>query len=167
MTTTNLNSAGDYFAHVVKPNKDAFFGAPSTFAKALNLATALYHFHEWLFHGFRSKLEEEFGAKFSSHHDFWWAVQKTDTRFGYIRDVTNASKHVTIGERGKPSTGMTHIANTNIVATGYGGGGYGRGSYGGAPRVIFDDSGAEISFDDCANALFNYWDGLLAKMLAP
>jgi hypothetical protein len=166
MTTTNLSNAADYFAQVVRPNKDAFFGSPSTFANALNLATALYHFHEWLFDGFRSKLEAEFGTTFPSHNDFWRVVQATDTRFGYIRDVTNASKHVSIGRRGKPSTGMTHIANTYIISSGYGAGGYGTGGYGGAPKVIFEDSGSQISFDDCANALFNYWDALLSRLQA-
>ena len=51
---TNLNSAADYLAHVVKLKKDALFGAPSTFANALNLTTALYQFHEWLFDGYRA-----------------------------------------------------------------------------------------------------------------
>jgi hypothetical protein len=165
---TNLSSAADYFDRVVKPNKDAFFGTPSTFANAFNLATALYHFHEWLFHSFRSELEAEFTATFSSPGKFWEAVQARDTRFGYIRDVTNASKHVSIGGPGnpKPSSKMTHIANTHIVSTPYGGGAYGSGRYSG-PNVIFDDgSGTQISFDECANALFNYWDALLAKTLA-
>ena len=169
MTTTNLSSAVDYFAQVVKPNKDAFFGAPSTFANALNLAAALFHFHEWLFYSFRSELEAEFSTAFSSHGVFWQRVEATDKRFGYIRDVTNASKHITIGTSGrkpKPSTGMRHIESTHLVSTPYGGRGYGRGRFSGA-NIIVDDSGAQISFDDCANALFNYWDGLLQKMLAP
>jgi hypothetical protein len=169
MTTVNLNSAAEYFTNVVKPNSDAFFLAPSTFANALNLATALFHFHEWLFDDFRSKLETEFGMTLSSHGAFWGAVQVTDKRFGYIRDVTNASKHVTIGGPGKPkpSTGMTHIANTYILTTAYGEGGYGVGCYDPAPKVIFEDNGGQIDFDDCASALFDYWEALLAKMLAP
>jgi hypothetical protein len=169
MATANLNSAAEYFTNVVKPNKDAFFSAPSTFANALNLATALFHFHEWLFDDFRSKLETEFGVTLSNHGAFWGAVQATDNRFGYIRDVTNASKHVSIGGPGKPkpSTGMMHIANTSILTTAYGEGAYGAGGYGGAPKVIFEDSGTQIDFDDCASALFNYWEVLLAKMLAP
>ena len=167
MTSTNLKNAADYFAHVVKPNNDAFFGAPSTFANALNLATALYHFHEWLFYSFQSELDADFNTTFSSPYKFWETVQATDTRFGYIRDVTNASKHISIGGLGKrkPSTKMTHIANTHIVSTPYGGGGYGSGRYGGS-NVIFDESGAQISFDDCARALFNYWDQLLTRMRA-
>src|SRR5215813_1828533 len=98
--TLNLRGAADYFAHVVRPNKDAFFGAPSTLATALNLATALYHFHEWLFDEFKVELEAEFGTTFSGKGAFWQAVEKADPRFGYLRDVTNASKHVTIGGRG-------------------------------------------------------------------
>jgi hypothetical protein len=62
---------------------------------------------------------------------------------------------------------MTHIANTYILTTGFGEGAYGVGGYGGAPKVIFEDGGAQIDFDDCASALFNYWEALLAKMEAP
>lgn len=46
-----LTGAADYFGQVLKPNKEAFLEAPSTFASALNLAASLYHFHEWLFEG--------------------------------------------------------------------------------------------------------------------
>src|SRR5690606_27306023 len=145
-----------YFTKVLKPNKEAFFGGPSTFASAVNFATALYHFHEWLFHEFKPQLETEFKTTFSSKGAFWQTVQASDARFGYIRDVTNASKHVAIGGPGHPapSTGMTHIANTHIVSVGYGEGGYGQGRYGGGPNVVFDDAGNQISFDDCAQALF-------------
>jgi hypothetical protein len=50
---------------------------------------------------------------------------------------------------------MRHIANTHIVSTPYGVGGYGVARFSG-PKVIFDASGKQISFDDCAKALFNY-----------
>jgi hypothetical protein len=164
-----LTGSADYFAHVLKPNKEAFFGSPSMFATALNLATSLYHFHEWLFDGFKQQLEAEFGETFGTKGAFWQAVEATDTRFGYVRDVTNASKHVKIGGPGvaRPSTGMSHIANTHIITIGYGVGGYGSARYGGAPSVVFDDSGSQISFDDCAQALFAYWESLLAKVSSP
>jgi hypothetical protein len=163
-----LNGSADYFAHVLKPNKEAFFGSPSTFAAAFNLATSLYHFHEWLFDEFKQQLETEFGETFRTKGAFWQVVEAADTRFGYVRDVTNASKHVKIGGRGvaPPSTGMSHIANTHIITTGYGEGGYGSGRYGGGPSVVFDDSGSQISFDDCAAALFDYWESLLARVPA-
>lgn len=91
---------------------------------------------------------------------------RRNSNFGYVRDVTNASKHVIIGKPGfaPPSTGMTYIANTHIVSTGYGQGGYGQGRYGGGPPVVFEDAGKQISFDDCASQLFAYWKNLLGKL---
>jgi hypothetical protein len=132
MQTETLRGAEDYFIRVLRPNKEAFFGNASNFANTLNLATALYHFHEWLYASFKAQLEGELNTKFSGKGAFWQTVEAIDPRFGYIRDVANASKHVTIGEPGKPkpSTGMRHIANTHIITSGYGERGYGKGSYG-------------------------------------
>lgn len=161
-----LSCAEDYFMKVLKPNKEAFFGASSTFASAFNLATTLYHFHEWLFEEFKGPLESHFNTTFSSKGTFWQAVEQTNSNFGYIRDVTNASKHVKIGGSrfAPPSTGMTHIANTHIVSIGFGQGGYGLSRYGGGPTVVFDDGGTQTSFDHCANDLFNYWKNLLEQL---
>ena len=166
MSTNALKGATDYFAEVLAPNNATFFGGPSTFQNALNLATSLYHFHEWLYSDFRAKLENEFGTSFGSKGAFWQAVEAKDTRFGYIRDVANASKHVRIDQPKKPppSTGMTHIANTVIVVAAYGQGAYGAGRYGGGPSVVFDDKGKLVSFDECAAALFRFWDDLLTKV---
>lgn len=158
-----LAGAEEYFLLVIKPNYDSFFGAPSNFASALNLVVSLFHFHEWLFNGHKSEIEIEFGQTFSSAGAFWKAVEHTNSRFGYIRDVANASKHVAIG-RFPTSTGMTHIANTHIVVTGFGNSAYGVGRYGGGPEVFFEDSGKRVSFDDCANDMFSYWKCLLEKL---
>ncbi len=168
MTSTGQNAkaltdAVDYFREVVIPNKEAFFGQTSTFAAALNLATALFHLHEWLHEGYRSQLEAHFSKSFGKASDFWLAVQATNTNFGYIRDVTNASKHVNIGKH-PPSTGMRHIANTHLITAGYGQGGYGTGKFGGAPDIVFDDGGNQISFDDCATELFAYWETLMTQV---
>lgn len=165
-TNQSLASSEDYFLSVLKPNYDAFFGTSSTFASALNLAITLYHFHEWLFEEFKSQLETEFNRQFSAAGSFWKAVEQRDPKFGYIRDVTNASKHVRIGTPGHPSTSttMTHIANTHIVSSGWGVGGYGQGRFGGGPNVVFDEGGTLTSFDDCATALFTYWKSLLQQM---
>jgi hypothetical protein len=65
--STSLTCAEDYFLKVVKPNKESFFGAPSTFASAFNLATTLYHFHEWLFDEYKSKLEGELKSLARAH----------------------------------------------------------------------------------------------------
>lgn len=164
--SVSLSSAEDYFLSVVMPNHRAFFNAPSNFASAFNLATTLYHFHEWLFEQYKSELETHFGTTFSSKGKLWQAVEQTNSNFGYIRDVTNASKHVTIGgaRHAQPSTGMTHIANTHIVSAAFGQGCYGQGRYGGGPNVVFEDAGKQISFDECASQLFAYWKSLLEKL---
>ena len=95
MQTEALAGAEDYFLKVLKPNKEAFFATPSTFASALNLATSLFHFHEWLFGEFKTKLEAELGTTFHGNGSFWQAVENTNPKFGYMRDVTNASKLAT------------------------------------------------------------------------
>jgi hypothetical protein len=162
---TQLNGAEDYFFQVINPNKEAFLSHPSTFSTALNFATSLFHFHEWLYEYFRPELEVQFGQTLSSPGVLWGLVEQAGQNFGYIRDITNASKHVAIGQGNhKASTGMSHIANTHIVSTGYGMGGYGQGRYGGAPSVVFDDGGAQISFDQCAADLFEYWKKLLESL---
>jgi len=158
-----MTTAEDYFVKVVKPNMDVFFQQPSNFATTVNLATSLFHLHEWLFDGFQQELESLFNSPFNSSGQFWKAVEGTNAKFGYIRDVTNASKHVKIGKF-PTSTGMNHMANTHLISTSYGQGGYGEGPYGGGPDVVFNDSGTQISFDDCAKELFAYWEMLLQQL---
>src|SRR5882757_6048934 len=45
--------------------------------------------------------------------------------------------------------------------------GYGQTFYGGGPKVVFDDSGSQIGFDNCASALFTHWESLLTKLTSP
>jgi hypothetical protein len=159
-----LSGCEDYFFKILKPNKNAFFETTSEFSSAINFATSLFHFHEWLFDEFKPALEQHYNTTFSTKGNFWKAVEVTNPNYCYIRDVTNASKHVKIGGPGNAptSTGMSHIANTHIVATGYGQS-YGQG-YGGGPKVVFDDAGNQISFDRCAQELFDYWEQLLQTL---
>ncbi|SOE18217.1 hypothetical protein SAMN05877838_3135, partial [Hoeflea halophila] len=162
--TTSLSHAEDYFLEVLTPNKKAFFNTSSTFATALNLATSLFHFHEWLFDEFRPDLEIHYGIPLSSKGRFWQITQNSNSKFGYIRDVTNASKHVRIGGAGhQTSTGMTHIANTHIVAAGWQVDGLEEGGHGG-DSIVFDDGGNQIIFDDCARELFDHWQTLLQSL---
>lgn len=162
---TQLNSAEDYFLEVLKPNRDRFFQGPSTFVAALNLATSLYHFHEWLWAFHRPDVQKHLGKSIQSSGGLWNIVEQSNPYFGYIRDLTNASKHVMIGQgQHKTSTGMTHIANTHIITTAFGVGGFGQGSFGGGPNVVFDDGGAKISFDTCAGDLYLFWKNLLEKI---
>ena len=159
---TQLNSAEGYFLNVLTPNRDAFFENESTFVNALNFATSLYHFHDWLHDQHRAALEARFGQPLPKPWNLWAEVEKAGQNFGYIRDLANASKHVVIDR--KTSTSMSHIANTHIVSTGYGMGGFGQGRYGGGPNVVFDDGGSQISFDQCASDLFAYWKNLLETL---
>lgn len=157
---TSLAIADDFFLNVLVPNYNSFFLYPSTFASVVNLGNSLYHFHEWIYDTYRAKLDIKYAQVFSSSGNFWAFIETQSSSFGYIRDMTNASKHVTIGKR-PASTGMTHFANTHITVKGFGVGGYGLGKYGGAPDVTFDDGGRRISFDQCAKDLFNFWKSAL------
>ncbi|NBN63823.1 hypothetical protein [Pannonibacter tanglangensis] len=122
-----------YFDHVLTPNANSFFNEPRTFSSTINLATSLFHFHEWLHREFEVELMTRFGDNAAKPSGFWQCVEAVDPLFGYVRDVTNASKHVNIGTAGpKPSTGIRTIESVMIVNRGYGMGGYGGGSYGGA-----------------------------------
>jgi uncharacterized protein YdiU (UPF0061 family) len=93
-------------------------------------------------------------------------VEATNQRFGFIRDLANASKHVRLTKR--PSTCMTHVANTYIRI-----GTFQRGAF--DPRVfgtggmVMKDGTTEVSFDACATELFNYWTRLLKDigLIAP
>jgi hypothetical protein len=115
-----LDSAKDYYSTVLKPNNDEFFATSSNFRTALNLATSLFHFHEWMFEYHRADLEKLYGRPLPNKGEFWGVVESADKRFGFIRDLANAAKHVRLKFTGRaaPSTSMTHIANTSIQVTG-------------------------------------------------
>jgi hypothetical protein len=92
---------------------------------------------------------------------FWQRVQTDEPKAAFIRDLANASKHVKLAI--KPSTGMTHIANTFIQSSSYGTGGYGVARYS-APSVMMQDSTGDVSLDDCVNALYAYWKNLIGVL---
>jgi hypothetical protein len=161
-----FDSPQRYYAEVIKPEYDEFFGSPSSFRTAFNLASSLFHFHEWLYEYSRVKLEAHFGNALNTPGAFWALVEATNQRFGFIRDLANASKHVRLTKR--PSTCMTHVANTYIRI-----GTFQRGAF--DPRVfgtggmVMKDGTTEVSFDACATELFNYWTRLLKDigLIAP
>ncbi len=161
MTITVMSSAGDYFAEIVEPTVHEFQTTPSTFKTAFATATALFHAHEWLWEHNRADLEAFYGQTFDSPGKFWSLVETQVPHAGYMRDVANASKHVRIDRR--PSTGMSHIANTHIQSTGYGMGAYGAGRYGGK-NLTMDDSGMTISFDSCVTDLIGFWRPLVQRL---
>jgi hypothetical protein len=80
----------------------------------------------------------------------------------FIRDVANASKHVKLDH--SPSTSMTHVANVSIMTAGFGEGGFGEGRYGGAAELKIKDGSDDVSFDKCAQNMFQFWKTLITKL---
>lgn len=156
-----MSNAGDYFKEIVEPTVVEFQSTRSSFRTAFATATVLFHAHEWLWEFNRTDLEAAFGQTFPKRGDFWGFVQTQVPTAGYMRDVANASKHVRLTLR--PSTGMSHVANTHVQTTGYGMGAYGAGRYGGR-NLTMDDSGQSISFDQCVNDLLAFWRPLLLRL---
>lgn len=165
MTTPGkLENPRDFFEEITRPNNVEFFGAPSSFRTAFALAMSLFNLHEWVFEFNKADVEREFGKAFAKSGDLWKEVETQVPEAKFIRDFSNASKHVRLTIR--PSTSMTHIANTEIQIIGYGEGGYGQGRYS-AASVVFQDSGNIIYFDECANKLFDFWENLIDKLYPP
>jgi hypothetical protein len=101
-----------------------------------------------------------FGAKLSHPSDLWAVIEKSDTRFGFTRDVANTSKHVSIH---RPSTSMSHIANTFIETGSFQSPGFQRSAFDTA-RVKMKDGSGDVEFDECARALFEYWTDLFSQI---
>jgi hypothetical protein len=79
MTTTmtlTLASAGQYYSRILKPTYDEFFAKPATLRSAFILASALFHFHEWLFEYHEPALDAHFGIKLGSKYALWREVGK-------------------------------------------------------------------------------------------
>ena len=153
--------AGSFFAKIVKPSVDDYLAKPSEFRTAFAAVTALFHFHEWLFVYKQAELEAKYNLRFSGKGDFWGYVESLVPLSKFIRNLANASKHVKLTIR--PSTSMTHIANTTIQSTGYGQGGYGQGGYGGSTMVMKDGL-VDVPLDDCVNAMMAFWEALVAEL---
>jgi hypothetical protein len=156
-----LDSASKYYSEILKPEHDEFFAARSTLRSAFNLATNLFHFHEWLFDSHRVQLEAYFGKTLETAGAFWAEVERVDSRFGFIRDLSNSSKHVRLTRR--PSTSMTHVANTFVEVGAFDSAAFDRSAFDTA-RVKMKDGPANVEFDDCARALFRYWTDLSGKL---
>jgi hypothetical protein len=160
-TIESLDDARDFFEKIVKPSVEDYLDTPSQFRTAFNAATALFHMHEWLYEFKKPELEMKYKTKFPKKGDFWGHVETLVQSSKYIRDLANASKHVRLTMR--PSTSMTHIANTVIQSTGWGEGGYGVGRYGGR-NMTMKDGADDIPLDDCVRDLMALWEPLVAEL---
>lgn len=159
--SSKLENPRDFFDEIALPNRTDFFNSPSSFKTAFALAMSLFNLHEWVFEFNKADVEVEFGKVFAKPGDLWQEVERQVPEAKFIRDFSNASKHVKLTIQ--PSTSMTHITNTEIQTVGYGEGGYGQGRYS-APSVLFHDGSNKIYFDDCANKLFDFWEILINKL---
>jgi hypothetical protein len=159
-----LDNPRDFFDEITRPNHADFFGSPSSFRTAFALAMSLFNLCEWVFEFNKADVEREFGKTFAKSGDLWQEVEIHVPEAKFIRDFANASKHVKLTIR--PSTSMTHIANTEILSSSNGAGGWGLGRYS-APSVVFHDGGNKVYFDGCANKLFNFWENLIDKLYPP
>jgi hypothetical protein len=156
--TVTLDNPRDFFDEVTRPNYEDFFNTPSSFKTAFSLAMSLFNLHEWIFIFNKDDVETKYGKKFTKPGELWEEVETQVPEAKFIRDLSNASKHVTLTI--KPSTSMTHIANTEIQISSYGSSGYGQGRFS-APSVVFHNSGDVIYLDDCAKKLFDFWESLV------
>lgn len=157
--TGTLDNPRDFFEEVTRPNYNDFFASPSSFRTAFSLSMSLFNINEWLYEYNKADVEAKFGKAFSSAGQLWEEVQNQVPDAKFIRDLSNASKHVKLTIR--PSTSMTHIANTEIQTSTYGGGvKYGQGRYS-QPSVVFHDQGNVIYLDDCARKVFAFWEALI------
>lgn len=161
-----LDGCRAYFEHVLTPNAELFFGQSRTPASTINLVTSLFHFHEWLHREFKEKLLLKYGAEAKTPGDFWRCVQKTNPDFGYIRDMTNGSKHVELEAKGKggPSTEMRGIGEFAMEKRGFGRGAFGRRGFGGGPDPIVTVGDRTAELYPISKQLLAYWSDLLLEL---
>jgi hypothetical protein len=161
-----LDSARKYYDWVLKPQYDDFFSKPAEFRHLINLASSLFHYHEWLFSDYSAQLHIELsvGQPVQTPGQFWAEVQATNANFGFIRDIANASKHVKLTRN--PSTSMTHMANTTIQVATWDNAQWDQAKWD-EPYATSKDGTSDVLFDTCANELFQYWDALINKLAPP
>lgn len=164
MSRNKLLSARDYFEEVVTPAYELYFAAAANFQTIYSMTTSLYHFHEWIWHYHREKIERTYRVKTAGN--LWHDVVEAEVKdAGFIRDLNNASKHVQLmPKKGSPSTPMHHSANTVIVSSGWGDGGFGDGPYGGTTTVKMQAGRRNIPLDAIAKRLYKFWKKMLDQM---
>jgi hypothetical protein len=160
-TAVSLSDPKVFFEEVARPSFDDFMNNQSSFKTAIHAATALFHLHEWVWEFKRTEIEAKYSQAFASRGVFWKLIEAKVPQARFVRDLANASKHVRLTI--KPSTSMTHIANTTIQTVRFGEGDYGVGRDS-APSVVMKDGPNDISLDDCLQDLFHFWSSLLADL---
>jgi hypothetical protein len=155
-----LDTSEKYFTEVLEPEVQSYLELPRSFRSAFNVARSLFHYHEWLYADRRADLERRYGRSFAKKGDFWGEVEAAHNAHAFIRDFANASKHVRLTI--KPSTSMTHIANTSFTVLKSGNDNVDMNVFGGSLKM--KDGNYDVSFDYCATQLFRYWKELRTNL---
>lgn len=168
MASAKLTSARDYFDEVLKPSKAQFFRTKSSFKNLYAMTNSLYHFSEWMWHYHGPALTQKFGAAVTSAGSLWAEiVEKQVPDAGLIRDLNNASKHVTLTikprNRGGPSTTMHHSANTEITVSSFDSGAFGEG-FSISSSVVLKEGSRTVLLDPIATGVFEFWEKLIDEM---
>lgn len=156
-----IATASDYFEQVVGYNLQQYKAQPTCLPAAYNLAGTLFSMHEWMWHTYGEKLVQQLGVKPSGAAALNAHTQSNCPAFKYMRDLANASKHVTLTKN--PSTQATHITDTTAIESRYGEGFSGVSKYG-RGVVAIDDGGTKVDFEDAADEVYVYWRDLLLEL---
>lgn len=164
--TQVLDNARKYYDWVLKEQYAEFNAGPANFRSLVNLASSLFHFHEWLFVSYPNELQKLLQQPHAvkSAGEFWGLVESTNPKFGFVRDIANSSKHVELTR--KPSTSMTHMANTVIKVATYDSSTFDNAVFD-APYVASKDGPNDVLFDTCATELFAYWTAMIDTLHPP
>ena len=92
--------------------------------------------------------------------DFNRLVQSACPAFKHMRDLANASKHVTLSS---PSTHATSITDTKAIKSKWGGAVYGVSKYG-RGVVVIDDGGTNVDFENTADEVHGFWKEQLEQL---
>jgi hypothetical protein len=155
-TEMKVSNASEYFEHIVAFNVSQYKIHPSSLPAAFNLASCLFSMHEWMWNTYGKAL----GENLDSAKDFNAHVQAECDAFKYIRDLANASKHISLTS---PSTQATHITDTSSIQSKYDEGVYGGSKYG-RGVVVINDGDKKVDFEAIADTVLLLWREQLEKL---
>jgi hypothetical protein len=167
MTVTNqFVTAGDFWTGMLEPDYQEHLRNPESLRAALHAAISLFHMSDWVFHTHESQIRNAFtfldrNSQNRAVYDaatFANALEQQHNKFGLVRGICHAAKHLKLKDIRPVPNAPSHSANTRVQATGYGEGGYGSGPYGGTPRVMLEGAGGnDIEFADIAKSVRTMW----------
>jgi hypothetical protein len=151
-----ITTAKEYFNEVVGYNLEAYKAKPTSLPAAYNLANTLFSMHEWMWSTYGTAL----GADCQKVKDYKAHVLADCTGFKHMRDLANASKHVSLSSA---STQATQITDTAAIESNVGEAIIGvskieRGV------VVINDGGTNVDFENTADEVHAYWNNVLVNL---